>query len=86
MARFREQPTPEYARTVSLGVATSISPSERLQFLFHPWTSFVIVPLFALANTGVHVDGDVLHTPRGRESRPASPPGSWSASPSASAA
>ena len=33
-----------------------MSPNERLQHLFHPWTSFLIVPLFALANAGVEID------------------------------
>jgi Na+/H+ antiporter NhaA len=57
---FREEPTPEYARTASRTVALAISPNERLQHLFHPWTSFVIVPLFALANAGVNLAGGVL--------------------------
>ena len=54
---FREQPTPELARSAQLSVASAISPNERLQYRLHPWTSFVIVPLFALANAGIHVDG-----------------------------
>ena len=58
--RFREQPTPELARTLRAGVATSISPNERLQQLFHPWTSYVIVPLFALANVGLVIDSAFL--------------------------
>jgi Na+/H+ antiporter NhaA len=57
---FREQPTPELARSAQRDVASAISPNERLQYGLHPWTSFVIVPLFALANTGVHIDGDLL--------------------------
>jgi Na+/H+ antiporter NhaA len=57
---FREQPTPELARSAQLGVASAISPNERLQYRLHPWTSFVIVPLFALANAGIHVDGHLL--------------------------
>jgi Na+/H+ antiporter NhaA len=57
---FREQPTPELARTAQLGVASAISPNERLQYRLHPWTSFFIVPLFALANAGIHVDGHLL--------------------------
>ena len=57
---FREEPTPEYARTASRTLALTISPNERLQHLFHPWTSYVIVPLFALANAGVELDRDVL--------------------------
>jgi Na+/H+ antiporter NhaA len=57
---FREQPTPELAREAQAGVASAISANERLQYRLHPWTSFVIVPLFALANIGIHVDGDLL--------------------------
>ena len=38
----------------------AISPNERLQQLYHPWTSYVIVPLFALANAGIAIDGDFL--------------------------
>ncbi len=57
---FREQPTPRYARSASRGVAEAISPNERLQEILHPWTSYVIVPLFALANAGVALSGEVL--------------------------
>jgi Na+/H+ antiporter NhaA len=57
---FREQPTPELARSAQLGVQSAISANERLQYRLHPWTSFVIVPLFALANAGIHIDGDLL--------------------------
>ncbi|MET9127106.1 Na+/H+ antiporter NhaA [Streptomyces sp. NPDC004528] len=52
---FREQPTPEFERSLRQGLATVISPNERLEQLFHPWTSYAIVPLFALANAGVHI-------------------------------
>ena len=57
---FREQPTPEYARSAQTGVAAAISPNERLQLLIHPWTSYVIVPLFALANAGISISGEFL--------------------------
>jgi Na+/H+ antiporter NhaA len=57
---FREQPTPEYAQTVREGVRTAISPNERLQQLYHPLTSYVIVPIFALANAGVAINGGFL--------------------------
>jgi Na+/H+ antiporter NhaA len=57
---FREQPTPALARSAQLAVASAISPNERLLHRLHPWTSFVIVPLFALANAGIHVDGSLL--------------------------
>ncbi len=57
---FREQPTPEFARSAEASVITAISPNERLQQLYHPWTSYVIVPIFALANAGVVINADVL--------------------------
>jgi protein-disulfide isomerase len=64
---FREQPTPELARTAQVGVRSAISPNDRLQQLFHPWTSYAVVPLFALANAGIAIDGDLfdrgLHSP-----------------------
>ncbi len=57
---FREQPTPELARSAQRGVLSAISPNERLQYSLHPWTSYVVVPLFALANAGVHITGDLI--------------------------
>ena len=35
----------------------SVSPLDRLEHTLHPWSSFVIVPLFALANAGVRFVG-----------------------------
>jgi Na+/H+ antiporter NhaA/glutaredoxin len=58
--RFREQPTPEYARSLGAGVAASLSFNDRLQQLWLPWTSYLIVPLFALANAGIVVDAEFL--------------------------
>ncbi len=57
---FREQPTPDLARSASAGLRAAVSPNERLQELYHPWTSYVIVPLFALANAGIAINGDFL--------------------------
>lgn len=36
------------------------TPSERFQAAIHPWSSFVVIPLFALANAGVALGGGVL--------------------------
>jgi protein-disulfide isomerase len=58
--RFREQPTPELARSARVGLTSAISPNERLQQRFHPWTSYAIVPLFALANAGITLSADFL--------------------------
>src|SRR5438067_5408655 len=57
---FREQPTPELASSARRGLSFAISPNERLQELYHPWTSYLIVPLFALANAGIPIDGAFL--------------------------
>jgi Na+/H+ antiporter NhaA len=57
---FREQPTPELARSARVGLESAISANERLQVRFHPWTSYAIVPLFALANAGIVIDGSFL--------------------------
>jgi Na+/H+ antiporter NhaA len=58
--RFREQPTPEFARSAAGALESAVSPNERLQHRYHPWTSYVIVPLFALANAGIVINGDFL--------------------------
>jgi Na+/H+ antiporter NhaA len=57
---FREQPTAELARSATAQLRSATPPNERLQELFHPWTSYAIVPLFALANAGIAVDADFL--------------------------
>jgi Na+/H+ antiporter NhaA len=57
---FREQPTAELARVAGVEIRAATSSNERLQQLFHPWTSYVIVPLFALANAGIVVSGSFL--------------------------
>ena len=48
------------ARDVNLEGPTAPPPTERVRALLHPWTTFLIVPLFALANAGVTVSADVL--------------------------
>jgi Na+/H+ antiporter NhaA len=57
---FREQPTAELARSATAELRAATSYNERLQQLFHPWTSYAIVPLFALANAGIAINGDFL--------------------------
>jgi Na+/H+ antiporter NhaA len=57
---FREQPTAELARSATAQLRAATSDNERLQQLFHPWASYAIVPLFALANAGIAIDGGFL--------------------------
>ncbi len=45
------------ARQLTSIANESIAPLNRLEHLLHPWSSFLIVPLFALANAGVQFGG-----------------------------
>jgi len=56
-------PTPDLAQAARAGLATALSPNERLQQLYHPWTSYLIVPLFALRQRR-HPDQRRLPRPR----------------------
>ncbi len=57
---FREQPSAELARSVGVQLRSATSVNERLQQLYHPWTSYAIVPVFALANAGIALNGALL--------------------------
>lgn len=46
------------ARRASLFVRESVSVAERLETLIHPFSSFVILPLFALANAGIELSSE----------------------------
>ncbi len=48
---------------VALGLLTPDPPLRRIEDLLRPWTTFVVLPVFALANAGVLVRGDVLRAP-----------------------
>lgn len=64
---FRQSPMPSLQASASQGLARVISVNERLQTVLHPWASYLIVPVFALANAGVDlrdgVLGDALRSP-----------------------
>ncbi len=57
---FREQPTARLAAEAREVVRSAISPNERLQERYHSWTSYVIVPLFALANADIKISASFL--------------------------
>jgi Na+:H+ antiporter, NhaA family len=59
---YRQSPDPGLARAARLSLVRSVSANERLQQLYHPWTSYVIVPIFALANAGVVLSAEGLRT------------------------
>jgi Na+/H+ antiporter NhaA len=57
---FRQSPMPSMGRLARLGLERAVSVNERFQEALHPVTSFVIVPVFALANAGVDLRGGLL--------------------------
>ncbi|MFG1683918.1 Na+/H+ antiporter NhaA [Nonomuraea sp. NPDC049269] len=59
---FTNDPSAEAAREATRTLRRAVSVNERLQLLLHPWSSYVIVPIFALANAGVRFDGEALRT------------------------
>ena len=50
----------EAAHTTSRLARRAVSQLEWLLHMLHPWTSLVIVPIFALANAGVPLSGPAL--------------------------
>lgn len=57
---FREQPTPELARSAATGLTSTLSPNARLQRFYLPWSSYLVVPLFGLANAGISIKPSFL--------------------------
>lgn len=57
---FTSEPSARAAREATRRVQRAVSVNERLQLRLHPWSSYVIVPVFALANAGVRLDGETL--------------------------
>jgi NhaA family Na+:H+ antiporter len=55
-----EHVTAGEVRAISFRLRESVPVTERLQDLLHPWTSYLIVPLFALANAGVPISASGL--------------------------
>jgi NhaA family Na+:H+ antiporter len=43
------------ALTLSSVARESVAPLDRLESALHPWSAFVVIPIFALANAGVRV-------------------------------
>lgn len=54
----------EDVRRVSFLVSSSVPLTDRLLDLLHPWTSYLVVPLFALANAGVEIRADSISADR----------------------
>jgi NhaA family Na+:H+ antiporter len=52
--------TAQDIRATAIAIKESVSVCDRLIDLLHPWTSYLIVPVFALANAGIPLDTDPL--------------------------
>lgn len=57
---FRQSPGVELGHRARVSLTRAVSVNERMQNTLHPWTSFAVVPLFALANAGVDLRGGAL--------------------------
>jgi Na+/H+ antiporter NhaA len=57
---FRQQPSPALASAAARRISSALSPNDRLQHAIHPWSSYLIVPVFALANAGIDLSGDLV--------------------------
>ncbi|HYI58006.1 MAG TPA: Na+/H+ antiporter NhaA [Microlunatus sp.] len=59
---FRQSPSAEYERLARRQITSSVAMNERLQVLLRPFLALVVLPLFALANAGVVLNGEALAT------------------------
>ncbi len=57
---FSQSPLPSAGYSAKQGLERAVSVNERLQTILQPWTSYFVVPVFALANAGVDLRGGVL--------------------------
>src|SRR5690606_18480178 len=46
--------------TLEILVSEAESPLERMEHAIHPWSGYVVLPLFALANAGVSLNLDAM--------------------------
>ncbi len=58
-----DDPSPAELAAMTRMAKATVSVGERLEHRLHPLTSFVVIPLFALANAGVALSGDALGGP-----------------------
>ena len=52
--------TAEREHLAELAARAAVPTSDRLQRILHPWSAYLVVPLFGLANAGVVLDAQTL--------------------------
>jgi NhaA family Na+:H+ antiporter len=50
-------------QTAAIAAREAISPVERIELRLHPWSAFLVMPVFALANAGVQLSWEKLVHP-----------------------
>ena len=55
-----EDPSADDIRHHAFQLQESVSVAERLEDFLHPFTSYLIIPIFALANAGIQLSGDSI--------------------------
>ncbi|HEX6195281.1 MAG TPA: Na+/H+ antiporter NhaA [Jiangellaceae bacterium] len=55
-----ERMSAEYVRRARFLLGETVSVAERLEKYLHPWSAYVVLPIFALANAGIYLRGGVL--------------------------
>ena len=58
--KLPDEPDAESLREISLQGNEVVSVAERLEHLLHPWSSFLIIPIFALANAGLVLNAGTI--------------------------
>jgi NhaA family Na+:H+ antiporter len=58
-----DDPDSHELEMMAFAARESVSPLERLESRLHPWVGFAIMPFFALANAGVHIELDAIADP-----------------------
>jgi NhaA family Na+:H+ antiporter len=53
-------PTADREHLTELAARAAVPASERLQRVLHPWSAYLVVPVFGLANAGVRLDAEAL--------------------------
>ncbi|MDQ4089505.1 MAG: Na+/H+ antiporter NhaA [Actinomycetota bacterium] len=62
-ADLRDEPSVQDLEAMRRMARHAVSPAERIAHILHPWSSFLIVPIFALANAGVAIQADAFDAP-----------------------